>query len=81
MRMVNCSGVINVRATALAIAKSCIIQKGHHFAHFTKTKAHINQCKSVQIYTTTILTVHICTVTVTLPFIILVFISLSSLYL
>ena len=59
MRMVNCSGVINVRATALAVAKSCIIQKGHHFAHFTKTKAHINQCKSVQIYTTIIVTVHI----------------------
>ena len=81
MRMVNCSSIINVRATALAVAKSCIIQKGYHFAQFTKTKAHVNQCKSVQIYTTTIVTVHICTVTITLQFIILVFISLSSLYL
>ena len=72
---------ITIRATASTVVKSCIIQIVHHFAHFNPKNAHISQYKSVQICTITIVTMHIYTVTVALPFNILVFVSLSSLYL
>jgi len=52
MRMVNCSGAINVRATA-DLAKSCIIQKVHHFAHFTQKKCphqSVSKCANMHHY-------------------------------
>ena len=72
---------ITIRATASAVVKSCIIQIVHHFAHFNPKNAHISQCKSVQICTIVTITVHICTATLALPFNILAFVSLPSLYL
>ena len=72
---------VTIRATASAVIKSCIIQIVHHFAHFNPKNAHISQCKSVQICTIVTITVHIYTATLALPFNILVFVSLPSLYL
>ena len=72
---------ITIRATASAVVKSCIIQIVHHFAHFNPKNAHISQCKNMQICTIATVTVHICTATVAVPFNILVFVSLPSLYL
>ena len=72
---------VTIRATASAVIKSCIIQIVHHFAHFNPKNAHISQCKSVQICTLVTITVHIYTATLALPFNILVFVSLPSLYL
>ena len=55
-----------IRATALVVAKVCKIQKVLNLAHLNKKKknTHISACKSVQIYKTATVTVHICTVTV-----------------
>ena len=70
--------LVKLRATASALAKykKCII-----FHILTEKNVYISQCKSVQICTTTIVNVYICTVIVAFAFNILVFVSLSSLYL
>ena len=46
------------------IAKVCKIQKVLNFVHFNQINTYISACKSVQIYKTATVTVHICTVTV-----------------
>ena len=66
-----------LRVTALVIAKVCKIQKMLNFAYFNQINTHISTCKSVQIYKTATIIMHICTVTVHVQMIFLFFFPLS----
>ena len=66
--------ILNIQgATASAHAKSCKIQKVVHFTRFEQRNTHINGCKIVYKCTSATVTVHICMITVTRAFNILVF--------
>ena len=73
-----------LRAPALALAYSCIIEKEMNFTHLSHKTSHINPYKTVYIYTFATVTMHICTVIVAMHTIILLisqfrtFFSLSS---
>ena len=56
------------RASTSVGAKSCIIEKVTHFAHFDPKKTHISRCKIVNLCTINTITMHIYMVTVALHF-------------
>ena len=58
--------------TTSTLVKSCKIQKVTYFTHFDQKNAHISGCKILHKYTSVTVTVHICIVTATLLYIILV---------
>ena len=61
--------------TLRAITSNCVnfckIEKGSLFTHFGSKNTHISGCKIIHLCTIATVTVHICTVTVALLFIIL----------
>ena len=65
--------LIDIRASTSVDAKSCLIEKTLHFTHFDKKNSHISECKIVHLCTSATVTVLICTITITFPFIILHF--------
>ena len=74
-----------LRATTLADAKLCKIEKCAHFTHFEQKNTHISRCKIVHLCTIATVTVHICTVIVACAFVIILifvptFFSLFSLH-
>ena len=73
-----------LRAPALALSYSCIIEKEINFTHLSHKTFHISPSKTVYIYIFAIVTVHIYTITIAMHTIILLisqfrtFFSLSS---
>ena len=62
-----------LRALASVCVKSYKIEKVAHFTYFEQKNTHISGCKIVHLCTIITVTVHICTVTITLTSIILYF--------
>ena len=64
--------ITSIRATTSVIKKSYKIQKIAYFTYFDQKNTHISGCKIVHKCISATITVYICTVTVTLLYIILV---------
>ena len=64
-----------LRTSTSVDVKSWKIQKVLHFTHFDQKNTYIIECKIVHKCTSATVTIHICTVTVSLAFILLFFLS------